>query len=135
MIRKANINDINRIYELGNKYSDTFYKTYDLEKYLYDDIYIINVYDDKEVNGFIICTKMYNVVEILLIYVEEKSRGKHVGKSLLESIKNDCEKIILEVSNKNLPAYRLYKNFGFNIINIRKGYYKDADAYVMELVV
>ena len=43
--------------------------------------------------------------------------------------------ILLEVSSKNRNAYNLYSKLGFKIINIRKNYYADSDAYVMKLEV
>ena len=47
---------------------------------------------------------------------------------------NQGDRIILEVASNNEPAINLYKKCGFKIINIRKKYYKNIDALVMEKV-
>ena len=39
---------------------------------------------------------------------------------------------MLEVRSKNINAIRLYQKYDFKIINIRKNYYKDDDAIIME---
>ena len=39
--------------------------------------------------------------------------------------------ITLEVATKNIPALNLYEKFGFEVIHVRKNYYKDDDAYLM----
>ena len=44
----------------------------------------------------------------------------------------EIENVILEVNINNKPALNLYQKLGFNIINIRKGYYNGEDAYIME---
>ena len=41
-------------------------------------------------------------------------------------------RFLLEVSINNYIAIKLYENMNFKIINIRKKYYNDIDAYVME---
>ena len=75
-------------------------------------------------------------IDILSIYVEEKYRKKNLGSSLLEELINNNrylkQSIMLEVSTNNTPAINLYKKMGFQIINIRKKYYENGDAYVMK---
>ena len=44
------------------------------------------------------------------------------------------ERIMLEVRCDNIYAIKLYKKYNFKIINIRKNYYLNNDAYVMEMV-
>ena len=54
---------------------------------------------------------------------------------MLELINNNRfheETIMLEVSTDNRPAINLYKKVGFQIINVRKNYYENKDAYVMK---
>ena len=42
--------------------------------------------------------------------------------------------MLLEVRCDNINAIKLYKKYNFKIINIRKNYYENNDAYVMELI-
>ena len=39
--------------------------------------------------------------------------------------------ITLEVRESNLPAIKLYEKFGFEIVNTRKKYYGEENAYLM----
>jgi ribosomal-protein-alanine N-acetyltransferase len=82
--------------------------------------------------GFIVYSD-FDTVEILRLLVVKDFRGKGVGASLIESIYN--KDIILEVRKDNENAISLYKKYGFQVINIRKNYYKDGeDAFIMQII-
>ena len=137
MIRKINKNDIDEVYNLGILYDSKFRNHYSLEDYINNPIYIINVFeDDNSIKGFIICTKMFDTVEILLIYVAEEYRKLGIGTALINNLSTEkgITNVMLEVSKENLPAYYLYKKLGFEVISTRKGYYNGIDAYVMKKV-
>lgn len=136
MIRKINNNDFHKIYELGTKYNNKFSNIYNLEQYINNSIYIMNCYEDKQdIKGFVIATKLYDTVEILLIYVDEKYRQQNIGTELIKSLEIDSVKtVLLEVSVENIPAISLYKKMGYAIITTRKKYYKGIDAYIMKKV-
>lgn len=68
-------------------------------------------------------------LDIEVICVEEKSRGKGAGTSLLEYAKkigeeNSCTDIYLTVNEENSGAIKLYEKFGLKVKNI---------AYSMEI--
>ena len=90
----------------------------------------------KKINAYLYAVKTIDNIDILSIYVEEKYRKKNLGSSLLEELINNNrylkQSIMLEVSTNNTPAINLYKKMGFQIINIRKKYYENGDAYVMK---
>ena len=136
MLRKINYNDLSSIYELGGKYDSIFSKVYDLKSYLENPIYILNCYvEEGIIEGFIIANKLYDTVEILLIYVDDKYRQQGVATKLLESLeKKAVNNLLLEVSVQNEPALNLYKKLGYEILNTRKKYYNGTDAYVMKKV-
>ena len=138
MIRKINKEDINQIYDLGLTYDNKFKQHYCLEDYINNPIYVINVYEDNNsIKGFIISTKMFETVEILLVLVNDSYRKLGIGTALINSLStlNGIKEIVLEVSKENLPAYYLYKKLGFTEISVRKGYYNGVDAYVMKKVI
>lgn len=73
--------------------------------------------------------------------VDENWRRQGVGKALLDHIIRHARKagvtqIFLEVRRNNLAAQHLYSGAGFEIIDTRKGYYKDTheDAFIMRLL-
>ena len=137
MIRSWSQYDIPIIYDLGAKYDSKFSNHYNLEDYLNNPIYMVNVYEtNHQVVGFIIITKIIDTVEILLLYVDENYRHQKIGTKLLESIElNDYTRIILEVSKDNLAAKALYDKQGYKIISQREKYYHGVDALVMEKVI
>ena len=65
----------------------------------------------------------------------QRGLGKEFLKLLLEELKKlGVKKLLLEVSESNIPAFRLYKNLGFLETGRRKGYYPDgSDAVLMEI--
>ncbi len=95
----------------------------------------INYYIDDVVVGFIKYEVTFEVINIVNVFVYENYRNKGVGSKLLSYlIKNvEAEKFMLEVNEHNIYAIKLYKNFGFKTIHVRKKYYKDGDALIMEL--
>ena len=90
------------------------------------------------VNSFILIAKT-SVFELELIVVSTIDRRKGIATELLNYFidnylhKND--EIYLEVSVSNKAAINLYKKFNFEVINERKKYYHDDDAYVMKKII
>ena len=57
-------------------------------------------------------------------------------KKVDNKTKNGIETLHFEVNEKNEPAIKLYENFGFKNLGIRKNYYKGQfDAYIMKLMI
>lgn len=133
MINKCNINDINRIIELGKLINTNFDKLNNLEEIIKDKE-IIGYYIDNKLVGFIIFKTMYEITDLLYIVVDKLYRRKSIASKLLEELIGNSEKVMLEVRCDNDNAIKLYKKYDFKIINIRKKYYDNMDAYVMELM-
>lgn len=136
MIRYFNLNDIDRIYELGEYFGDNFKKTNDLKEIYKNKYTKILVYEEKEkILGFIMYTELEDSVDIINIIVDEQFRKKKVASCLIDymisDLNNTVKLITLEVRKSNIPAINLYQKFGFEIVSIRKNYYKDEDAYLM----
>lgn len=92
-------------------------------------------------NNLVIGTLNYSLIyermEIDNIYVNEEYRNRGIGTKLLSylvsiAIANDVINITLEVRKSNNIAINLYKKFGFVEVAIRKYYYGDEDAILME---
>lgn len=136
MIRKANIDDKEDIIKLGNMINNNFSKVYDIDNYFdkkYNVIYLD--IEDNEVVGMIMAIVLYETCEILNIVVKEKYRNKKIATNLMDTLISEfadtIEFLTLEVSVNNMPAINLYKKFGLEIINTRKNYYENSDAYLM----
>ena len=144
MIRKASKNDINRIIELLHQVNmvhhvlrpdlfkphTTKYNEQELEHMLSDDNKPIFVNDDGEVRGYAFCQisevkgdKLLEDVKTLYIddiCVDEKARGKHVGKALYEYVRDyarsiGCHHITLNVWDGNDAALSFYRNMGMQV--------------------
>ena len=144
MIRKASNKDIHRIIELLHQVNmvhhvirpdlfkphTTKYNEQELEAMFKDNSKPVFVYDDGEVLGYAFC-QLTEVKDHLLlednkslyiddICVDEKARGKHVGKALYEYVRNyarsiGCHNITLNVWEGNNPAISFYENMGMQV--------------------
>lgn len=136
MIRKAIYNDICAINNLGRQLFDNFEKIYDIINYIQDENYIIYVNEEENINGLLIAYNNYETIELECIVVDSKCRNNGIGTKLfdflLHNASADIERIYLEVSEINKVAIKFYQRNGFKIINVRKKYYKNNDALIME---
>ena len=139
MIRIATEKDIVEIIKLGSILNTNFSKTYDIGQYLKDEKYIILLNEDGFINGFIIVYKNIDYFELEAIAVNANFRKKGIASRLInffeEKYTKKSDSILLEVAVNNEAAVSLYKKIGFEIINIRKKYYDQIDAYVMKKVI
>lgn len=95
--------------------------------------YVVN----SNVVGYLKYSLIYDRMEIDNIYVEEEYRMQGIGNKLMsylisKAIESRVVNITLEVRISNEIARNLYKKFGFHEVAIRKYYYGDEDAILME---
>ncbi len=135
MVNKCSLVDIDRIIELGKLINNDFDKLNNISELISNDN-IFGYYLDNKLVGFIVINKCYEVIDLLYIVVDKLYRNKSIGSKLMEYMINtfDYERIMLEVRCDNIYAIKLYNKYNFKIINIRKNYYLNNDAYVMEMV-
>ena len=136
MIREADVYDIPRINELGGLLEENFSKVYSINEMLEDGISKVFVYEkDDQVVGFLTATYLNETCDILSLVVDPLYRKQMIASNLLDYLISDMDEnlkvITLEVATKNIPALNLYEKFGFEVIHVRKNYYKDDDAYLM----
>jgi len=81
---------------------------------------------------------MAGEAHIVNLAVRQTYRRRGIGRQLLMklidmAIEKDADTITLEVRKSNAAAQKLYKEYGFNIKGIRRGYYLDdiEDAVIM----
>lgn len=135
MIRYANVYDIKEINELGSLLNDNFSQVYNLNEILEDKLSKVIVYEKDKIIGFIIATDLIETCDILSIVVDPEYRKKGIASNLIAYLISELDPslklITLEVATKNTAAINLYDKFGFEVVNTRKKYYKDDDAYLM----
>lgn len=98
--------------------------------------------ESRAVVGFIMDWLIVDELHINNLAVAPEGRRKGVAAALLghsidEAINMGAAWCQLEVRALNLPARELYRQFGFKVLGMRKGYYKggeDAILMGMELV-
>lgn len=88
---------------------------------------------NNEYIGFICILDLGAELEIIDVFIEPEYQGNGYGDKLLKYILDNYKNrnYFLEVNVNNKKAINLYKKNGFEILTIRKHYYKDEDAYVM----
>jgi len=135
MVNNCELVDKTKIIELGKLINSNFDKVNNIEEIINNNK-ILGYYLDKKLIGFIIYEQSYEVIDILYIVTDKIYRRKGIASKLIEYLINEkeFERIMLEVRCDNSNAIKLYKKFDFKIINIRKKYYDNNDAYVMELI-
>ena len=134
VINNCDIKDYEPILYLGKLLNNNFDKINNINE-LINKKEILGYYINEELVGILIYKKLYEIIDLLYIVVNPKYRKRNIGSNLLEYlIKMDYEKILLEVRSDNINAIKLYEKYKFNIINVRKKYYGEKDAYVMELI-
>lgn len=94
---------------------------------------------DKEIVGYIASSIVIDNMDLESIVVKKEYQRMHIASYLLDFLFNLAKKknvvsIFLEVRTSNIKAQNLYRKYGFEIINIRKKYYKDnlEDAFIMK---
>ena len=91
----------------------------------------IQYIEDNNVLGELKYSLIYERMEVDNILVKEKYRGRGIGTKS-EAIHYKVINITLEVRVSNSRAINLYKKFGFREVALRKYYYGDEDAILME---
>lgn len=81
-----------------------------------------------------------DVTQVMTIGVDPVVQRHGVGRQLLTALiersrKVKADAVLLEVRVDNAPAIEMYRDFGFEILGVRKRYYQpeDVDAYTMRL--
>ncbi len=121
MIRKINNQEIDIINNFTN---------YKVTINPFSNIYVYE--ENNEIQGFIDYNNLMDIIDLNYIYVLEKYRKNKIATKLLGVMLKENLPITLEVNVNNESAINLYKKNNFEIINIRKNYYKNEDAYLMK---
>lgn len=93
-----------------------------------------------EIVGMIVVWLIIDEAHIATFAVHPAYRRFGIGQrllaqALLEMHRMGAQRYTLEVRRSNLAAQSLYRKFGFDVISVRPGYYRDnhEDALIMNL--
>ena len=97
----------------------------------------IEYFIDSESVAFLEYSIMYDRMELDNIVVNDECRNQGIGTKLMAhlisiAIIHRVDNITLELRVSNEIARNMYKKFGFHEVAIRKYYYGDEDAILME---
>lgn len=133
MISKLTKEEVQEVIQLGAMLNPNFSKLFHIENLNSNET--IYIYKENNINkGFIHIQNGLDIIDLLNIIVKPEYQNQGIGSVLLKYIIDNKQdkKIMLEVRSKNINAIKLYQKYDFKIINIRKNYYKDDDAIIME---
>ena len=133
MISKLTKEEVQEVTQLGTMLNTNFSKLFHIEN-LNPNETIFIYKENNNIKGFIHTQNGLDIIDLLNIIVKPEYQNQGIGSILLKYIINNKQnkKIMLEVRSKNINAIKLYQKYDFKIINIRKNYYKDDDAIIME---
>ncbi len=140
VIRDYNVRDFKELLEIDAEVFKSRNPAYDVYVYLTygSDLLVADI--GSRVAGYIVTMDLdERTGKIISFAVRPEYRRMGIGSMLLkkaiERLKARGKKrVLLEVRVSNEPAQRLYKKFGFKIVDTLPCYYSDGeDAYLMEL--
>ena len=135
LVKISDIEKLREVFKYSNRYSKR-----ELENLLnkpFADLFLFKT--SSGTVGFSVLWKFYPEVELHWIEIFEPFKGKGLGKTFLEELlkfyqSEGFKKLLLEVSERNVPALRLYKKFSPKVVGRRRGYYPDgSDALLLEI--
>ena len=105
-----------------------------------DSEFLVCLYDD-EIIGFGGIRIILDVAELMFIVIRKDFRNQGIAKLLLNNFiqiakENHISHINLEVNDNNEYAIKLYRDFNFKEVGLRKKYYMnkyDAILFTLEL--
>ena len=139
-IRKAILNDLNQIYLIekdvfSNEHWTLEMVESELKNFLGTTTWVIE--ESTVILGYCMMRIVCNEANIINMAIKSSRQREGLGSLLLGYVLNQLpinSSAFLEVKEGNLSAINLYKRLGFNVINLRKNYYKDGKtALIMRL--
>ncbi len=137
LIRKTESADIDSLFEIEKESIGLWSKKQFSDELDYSFSIFLTAFIDSDPAGYISAWKVADELQINSIAVKTCYRGMGIGRKLIdEAIKLYSEggpsKIVLEVSKSNITARKFYEKYGFIIIGLRKSFYINDDALIME---
>lgn len=139
--RRMSLDDLNKIASNLNNFDDFWTFGIFKDELINPKCHYIVAVEDENILGFGGISVVLDEANINNIAVRVDKRDIKIGSKILQNLIDiskslNCSFITLEVNVENSPAIKLYENFGFKTLGIRKNYYNgQTDAYIMKLEV
>lgn len=140
MIKEFSASHIQEVFEISNS---SFQSGWTLSMFLDElkqnnRLNFVYILDNKAI-GYCFAVLGLDTLEILDVAVLKEYRNKGIASKLISHIESIAKKqntdiiYMLEVSENNLPAQKLYEKLGYKKVHTRKDYYgKNNSAFIME---
>lgn len=137
VIRKARFTDIEFILEIEHESAGTWTYNQFFQELKNEFSLFIVAETEHSVIGYLVAWRVADEIQLNNIAVRKDSRQQGIGSRLLSEIctadnNNKFSSIFLEVRSRNIEAINFYSANGFTKSGIRKNYYNDDDAILME---
>jgi len=134
MIRHSSLRDLDSVCELEKQFGAEAFQKRSLRRFHKNGSLLVFADNRDYVIGSAILLRRSNsnIVRLYSFIVDQKFRGKGVGRAYLDSLILSTEAlgIKLEVSEANLPAIGLYTKAGFQPLQRVENYYHDGSAAI-----
>jgi len=138
MIEEISLDEFSQIENLKESFPQTPVEIYakgKKEDTPFTKCYVIK--EKKKVIAIMLVDFIYERMELLQLEVRKEYQNQGYAHRLLESLitlaeTTQKENITLEVREDNLVAIHLYKKYGFQECSLRKNYYGEKNAILME---
>ena len=130
--------DIELCYELDSNTISLWSKIQWASEFKKEGIQIFGILLSNLVIGICVLQVVLDEAQINYFAVRQKYRKRGLGSYLMNYLimlckKRKINKLLLEVSQKNIIAEKFYNKFNFSTVGIRRNYYKDgSDALLKE---
>lgn len=133
-IRKMTIDDLLSIENKLESNFDNFWNASIFKQELINknSYYLIATYNN-EIVGFAGYMLILDEADITNVVVRKDMRNQKIATKLFTALLKTIEpmekikEITLEVNENNTPAIKLYENFGFEKVGLRKNYYENHE--------
>ena len=137
IIRYAQLSDIQSVYEIEQE----SIKSWTVDQFIHElnnnfSLFLV-AGSEKTVYGYLIAWKVADEIQLNSIAIRKGCRREGIATRLLaelhpDQVSSKYKKIYLEVRSRNNDAISFYMKNGFIKTGIRKNYYQDDDALLME---
>ena len=137
-IKEINKKDIDLCFELDSNSISLWSKNQWANEFKKEGIKVFGLSLANSVIGICVFQEVLDEVQINYFLVNQKFRKRGYGSYLMSYLIKRCKKqkinkLMLEVSQKNVIAEKFYTSFDFSTVGIRRNYYKDGtDALLKE---